>query len=345
MERLFAGLDDEVAAEGRAAFVSRELPPGAVLIQESDATDAAFVLEAGRVEVVAAGAVVAHLESGAVLGEIGLFTQAVRTASVRAVGTVRVLELTRAAFEDLQASGHPVAARLERRAIRQLVGRVRQLVSSLQAMAVQAATLRSSTWMEPAIGTTVPLSPQAVAALVGSTRSFWGERPRHLQRLLEGASVRVFETGEMLTDLEGPTVHLLVHGSLEAVADLPGATRRDGMVRIGDVEAGSLFGGGVAVDGQRTLRFVASAPSTVISLAPTTLHAVWTGVGRPTSLFRVALLQAVYARLQALTRRIKWAHEDIVDQLSHGGQRAQLPDLRSRSDALEGFWDPWLGDA
>jgi len=105
---LFAGLDD--ATLGRLAALTRErvFVPDEVLFRQGDRGKSLFIIARGAVAVVSEDVarggdptVLDVLGGGDVLGEMALLTGSPRMATARAVTTVTVGEIERAAFEDL----------------------------------------------------------------------------------------------------------------------------------------------------------------------------------------------------------------------------------------------------
>ncbi|MGE5738595.1 MAG: cyclic nucleotide-binding domain-containing protein [Betaproteobacteria bacterium] len=110
---LFSGLS---AAELKLLAFTSQLQcfaPGDVLMREGDRADCAWVILEGEAEVLRATRsgefVVATLGRNAMPGEIGVFTDAPRTATVRAKGPVRALRISPEVFLRL-ASGRPERA-------------------------------------------------------------------------------------------------------------------------------------------------------------------------------------------------------------------------------------------
>ena len=100
------------AARNRLERATREvdLPAGAVLIRQGDPPGSAFAVRTGRLEVLVDGAVVRELGPGQVLGELALLSGERRSATVRARRDTTLLEIPRAALEDVLATD-PSAAR------------------------------------------------------------------------------------------------------------------------------------------------------------------------------------------------------------------------------------------
>ena len=84
--------------------------PGDILMRQGEPADCAYVILEGEVDVLGATStgdfVVATLGRNAMPGEIGVFTDAPRTATVRAKGAVRALRISPEVFLQL-VSGKP----------------------------------------------------------------------------------------------------------------------------------------------------------------------------------------------------------------------------------------------
>jgi serine/threonine protein phosphatase PrpC len=72
-----------------------EAPPGAVVIVEQDSSDCLYVMLEGEVEVTRAGRPLANLSAGSHFGEMGLFSQRPRSATVRTETDARFLVIDR----------------------------------------------------------------------------------------------------------------------------------------------------------------------------------------------------------------------------------------------------------
>ncbi|RYC07407.1 DHA2 family efflux MFS transporter permease subunit [Nocardioides zhouii] len=102
-----------VEARRRLEAASRlvKVPAGSWLMQAGDPPGAAYVVRTGRLEVEIDGRLVRELGPSDVLGEMALLTGEARSASVRARRDTTVLELPRAAFDELLGKD-PVASRV-----------------------------------------------------------------------------------------------------------------------------------------------------------------------------------------------------------------------------------------
>ena len=98
---MFAACTDAQIDEVRGLAEPRTLNPGTVIVQEGDPGDEFFVLGSGEAAVSRGGEKVDHLGVGDFFGELALFDEAPRNATVVADSGVTVLVLGRTEFQRL----------------------------------------------------------------------------------------------------------------------------------------------------------------------------------------------------------------------------------------------------
>jgi NTE family protein len=101
---VLAGIPPEQLERLAAGVRLRRIPAGEWLLREGDDAESAFIVQSGRLEVLAEGPpkrLIAVLSRGDVFGELGLLVDGRRTASVRARRDSNLLELSRRDFETL----------------------------------------------------------------------------------------------------------------------------------------------------------------------------------------------------------------------------------------------------
>ena len=100
---LFASLTDEQRATIAASMRPLDFGDGETIVREGDPGKSMYVVASGRVNIVlaATGKSVAVTEKGGYFGEMSLLTGDPRTASVIAIGDVRVLEIDAEVFRKL----------------------------------------------------------------------------------------------------------------------------------------------------------------------------------------------------------------------------------------------------
>ncbi len=132
---LFSGLS---ASERKLLAFTSQLQcfaPGDALMRQGEPADCAYVILEGEVEVLgstsAGDFVVATLGRNAMPGEVGVFTDAPRTATVRAKGPVRALRISPEVFLRL-ASGKPDRALQVMRQLSTLIANDLRTLASLK---------------------------------------------------------------------------------------------------------------------------------------------------------------------------------------------------------------------
>lgn len=117
---LFADLDDEAVDWICGLATEVELAENAVLIERNQPASGLFVLLDGTVEVETRDGPVV-LGAGECVGELGLLTDAQRSARVRAATPVRCIAIARGDFDSLLAAEPRIAVPLLRTVARRLV--------------------------------------------------------------------------------------------------------------------------------------------------------------------------------------------------------------------------------
>jgi SulP family sulfate permease len=127
----------DTAQQVLAHFDTLQLAAGDRLFAQSDPGDALYLLAEGRLLAKVGTATVRTLNAGSVVGEMGLFRDALRSAGVVADAPCRVLRLRRSGLQALEAASPALGLALHRLLIRQLAGRLEQ--ASAQAVALSQA--------------------------------------------------------------------------------------------------------------------------------------------------------------------------------------------------------------
>jgi CRP/FNR family cyclic AMP-dependent transcriptional regulator len=141
---LFSDLDHAELAEVARLAEPFCLPAGDLLFRQGDRAEGLYVLEAGRLEIVARLPAdrempLSQVGAGDVLGELSLVVGGTRTASARAVETTRGMLIGRDAFSRLRTSLRPTGAAVMRRLCRVVCTRLRERCDSLVGATVPAA--------------------------------------------------------------------------------------------------------------------------------------------------------------------------------------------------------------
>ncbi|MEZ4322132.1 MAG: cyclic nucleotide-binding domain-containing protein [Myxococcota bacterium] len=237
---LFADVSERRTEEALGHMQQRDCAAGDVVVEEGEVNDAMLLIESGDVKVEAGGFEVARMGPGAIIGEIGLFTHAVRTATVTALSDVVLQVLSRRDFIQMRLSGNPVAFRIERRAIEQLGARFRALVGDVVEVARKSpAMLLPPRGTSEYSGHPVPLPPGRNLSALQSASAFATLEAASLEQLAGTMEARSFSAGETLAadGLEDGPMFLLVHGQVDCLAPMG----RSNQVRVATLDPGEVF--------------------------------------------------------------------------------------------------------
>lgn len=135
---LLRSIDDETLARLAAVLEAKDYVDGAPVFDEGAPGDSMYFIVNGHVRIEkrshAADSVrktLTVLDAGDYFGEMALLDQKPRSASALATGSVRVLRLSKSAFDDLQQTGYHAATELLFAMIRTSGDRIRRLSSQV----------------------------------------------------------------------------------------------------------------------------------------------------------------------------------------------------------------------
>ncbi|MBI1884408.1 MAG: cyclic nucleotide-binding domain-containing protein [Chlamydiae bacterium] len=135
---LCKGFSDPEILELKGYVEMMKVSQGHVLFKKGDWSDALYIICKGGVEIcmVEEGREekITQLEENAVLGEVGLLTDQVRSTTARALRDSTLLKITRAVFERLLAEGRLVAFKLVYQIAKILSFRLRQMDQAMVKM-------------------------------------------------------------------------------------------------------------------------------------------------------------------------------------------------------------------
>ena len=98
---LFADLSEEELRQIANLFVERQFPDGKVILREGQGGDAFFIIKSGSAMVTIDDEEHGALTSGDYFGEIALFDEGTRTATISAVGELSCYTLSNSDFRTL----------------------------------------------------------------------------------------------------------------------------------------------------------------------------------------------------------------------------------------------------
>lgn len=205
-----------------------------------------FLVKEGQAEVFIDGSSVATLESGKVFGEIGLFYNISRSATIRAAsGRTRIGSLNRRGLENLFIHGHPVVYELIRRLFNILPGRLRNLNEKYKS-AINALHIiyDGDEKRVPNLG-----------HVQMENRLDIGE----FLPVLEQQEIRKFEKGDLIfaEGEKGDGAYFILDGKVKVVASSDNYTE----ILLGKLDRGRIFGEMALIDDKpRSASIVTLAP-------------------------------------------------------------------------------------
>lgn len=321
---------------------------GEMLFEECAQQDSLYMLREGKVEVLVADLPVATLKPGTLIGEIGLFAASQRTASVRAIEDVEMLELTRSAYEELRAGQHPLAHAIEAHALGQLMHRMRTLVADLRLQA-RGMGLPEPEPGEPAPRIDVPVPPSALLASIEGSRAFEGTHG-DLKPLLMGASMATLPAGALLAGqgFKATPLFLLTSGEIEWRLSVDHR-----LLSIATIEPGELFALGLHVDRKaRPVEYVVSEDASFVMLEADVVAQVFRQNTPTGSRLRTAAIRALADRVLQLNARYTLLKLTAVEVVAAPAKRPEAVDpqefintlLPDDDDDESDFseWDSWF---
>lgn len=242
---IFEGLNDIDAATAQRRFTVRRAKPGEVLIREGEVGRALGCLVDGELEIRSGDAVVGRILPGAILGEVGLFEDSVRTATVSAPDGAELWVLGREEYEELRDTMHPICLNIEAATIAAQVARlehtgrrVAQLGLGIPAVTSPPSGFFAAVRRLFGAGATRPVSADTRAALGAS--ALFGDAPESVIELIaERFTPLGCDAGAFLcTEGEvGDRMFVLGEGSVHVVVSSDGQP-----IQVSSLEPGDAFG-------------------------------------------------------------------------------------------------------
>jgi CRP-like cAMP-binding protein len=142
--QIFDGLNDIDAATAKRRFDVKIIRPDELVIDEGEIGRAMACVVSGELRIVAGGAEVGRVTAGTVLGELGLFEDLPRTASVRALTESELWVLDREGYEELRDTLHPICQNIEVATLESQVQRLGAVGERVAALGLGVPTPRTA---------------------------------------------------------------------------------------------------------------------------------------------------------------------------------------------------------
>lgn len=313
---IFQGLTPQEAVDFAAHCQVSHLPPGGVLFQQGDVATDIFLVLSGQLTLVCDSpdgipVVVGTVADGTVVGEMGVFDDAPRSATASAAEDATLLALPGEAFATMVDLGHAAAHSLLRWLRAQLCERLRVLDKRLDAVFTshdddtdEADQQRVLSPKSPVRG--APPRRDVIMIQLGELRhlpALKGLNDTSL-RAIAGVMVRrsfVDDVAIMRQGQAADGVHLLLRGHVRVTRELPDS----GSVDLVTMGPGALFGALAALDGRnRAASCIAWGEVQTGFLSLADFSALMDGRS-PTSLrFQVAVLRTLFTDIRSTNQRL-----------------------------------------
>lgn len=123
---IFRGLNDIDAATAKRRFRQHHAAHGEIVMQDGETSRGLVIVEEGTLEIAVDGTVVGTAGPGDMVGEMGLFSDEPRLATVHAPEGAKLWLLAREGYEELRDTLHPICIAIE---LATIAGQVRRLNS------------------------------------------------------------------------------------------------------------------------------------------------------------------------------------------------------------------------
>lgn len=318
---------DAVRAQMRRAV----MPEGTLLIEEGEEDDSLIYVESGNLCVKRQGVAIDYSTSGEILGEMALFGEGVRTASVEVLEETTLLLLDKPGFEVLRSAANPFAFWLEREALGHLAYRLRRLDKVVS----ELSDGQSSPWVKPPpsvfsrikslFSKTAVLGrepfPVDGAQLLYDSPLFQGTTWGFLVEIAERLELRGVEAGHFLCEQGSPgdELYIVARGAVDVLVATGNASGEVRVHKLAQVGPGDAIGLSALADGApRSASCVAVEPTDVLVLT----RAVWDELRAADNLLGSEVRQAL---IRGFSRALGEAASHVVDLERKRSGRPKAP--------------------
>lgn len=245
---IFEGLTEMEVGVAMRHFQRIEVGAGQALIAEGDVDPSLAIVLSGELEVFTGDTRLAYVRTGEMVGEMALFSNGIRTASVRSVTPTSLLLLDVDGFNRLRSFLHPVVLRIEEAALTSLTERLRTASNRISELAegteAEHVTPPQGFFdrVASAFGSGGFMVPGRVDMLgvLRSSMLFNGFPDEVLERVAAEFYPVGFRRGHfVITEGEnGNEMHIVASGLIDVVV----AAKGDKVEPLATLEAGEAFG-------------------------------------------------------------------------------------------------------
>ncbi len=321
---LFRGLSEKDIDVAMRYFQRVEVGADEQLIAEGDVDPSLAIVVSGELEVCTGDTRLGYVRQGGIVGEMALFSNGIRTASVRSVTPSTLLLLDVEGFARLRSFYHPVVIAIEEAALQALTERLRRVSGRISDLAegTEAEHVKPPQGFFDRVanifgsgGTTHPGRVDAVKVLRQSPL-FAGFADEVLALVAEQFDAVGFRRGHfVITEGEiGNEMYIVADGLIEVVV----AARGDKVEPLAALEPGEAFGMCALLQERhrRMASCITREPSVCLSMGKIRFAEVIHRADEVGSAMRVAMIRA------------------IIDQLAYANGQLALLEIQQGVGAL-----------
>lgn len=331
---LFSDMNDVDEATALRRCKECHFAAGDVVLREGAPAETVILLLEGTLVIEVDGVQVGTADAGGVVGEMALFQAGKRTADVFARTEARALVLTRAGYEELRDTMHPMAMNLERHALGAQIANLRRVSDRIADLAegTMAEIRPPATGFFTAISRLFGIGGGAELPTFGRTDAlrrstlFGGVPDQALGAIAQHMTARAYSAGHFLcTEGQvGDEMYLIVSGQIEVVVAVEGSR----VQRLATLREGAAFGLlALAEDLPRMASCIARTKVVVLSLDRAGYSTLAQGPYLDASVFRRAMLRA-------LSQQLAVANDQLASFEHQTGEFAELRPLFDASAAV-----------
>ncbi|MEQ1567794.1 MAG: cyclic nucleotide-binding domain-containing protein [Myxococcota bacterium] len=301
----FAGLESSDAQEAASFLELFTLDAGEPLMEQGEEDYTLAFLVQGAVSILDHGVRIGGAGARDMIGEVELFGQVPRTATVVASSPTQMQVLAYEAWVELCDRGNPAVFNIERHAHRRIGDRLRALSEGIaeRATGVPMPAPPASGLLDRLSGLFAGRSPTVdVAAALGRSPLFGGIDPAVIAQIAPSfhaervpARTEICRQGEL-----GERAFVLAEGEVDVVV----ATGPDAIEPIASLSAGATFGDALlAQHAPRHVSCVAHTDSVLLSIDRIAYGALFSSDDPVGSAFRQGMIRGLVAQLIASQAR------------------------------------------
>lgn len=365
LPELFDGLSEQAIKSCWEHFHIAHVSYGTPLMVEGDTDPSLLYVAKGELEIRTGDVSLGRAVAGDIVGEMAMFGQGMRSANVETNTQAELYILDRSGYIAMRDQGHPLARRLEERALKGLLDRLgradERIARRAEGTPVKAERPGPGffAWLGQVLGGQDRdfFEPQLEAPpALARSEMFQGIAIRHLAVVSQYMSLEGWRKGKVLIEqgADSDRLFVLADGEVEVLL----STRAGGVQSLATLASGHVFGlGSILAKRPATATCVAKSDVAVLALD----RATWTSIAATDNpvgtILRIAMIRALSAQLSYANGQLAMLEIQLAREEQTGERSGDYTPLRNaiagvetmggapeREQARPAEWGPDLAD-